>query len=185
MKFLDDADWEDEFAYTKALVDTAVTEEGASSSDTPVVKVNEEDPSPTKNMKLSAGNKEYDSVMKYLMGDIVDVEQQAEVSLEKEFEDYMKEGSTGTINPLVWWKCHAQKFPLLAELARTYLAVPATSVPSERAFSTTGMTVTKQRAALDSETVDALVFLNKNLRSNAPLLAKDVSPTHDKCENPV
>ena len=44
------------------------------------------------------------------------------------------------------------------------LAIPATSVPSGRAFSTAGLTITKQRAALESSTADTIIFLNKNLR---------------------
>ncbi len=57
------------------------------------------------------------------------------------------------------------KFPRLSTLAREYLAIPGTSVSSERAFSTCGLTLTKQRASLDSRTVDAIVFLNKNLKT--------------------
>jgi len=41
-------------------------------------------------------------------------------------------------HPLAWWKMHADEMPLLANVARKYLSVPATSVPSERMFSTSG-----------------------------------------------
>lgn len=67
-------------------------------------------------------------------------------------------------DPLIWWKENEWKLPLLANLARKYLCVPATSVPSERVFSTAGDIVSAQRAALDSDKVDMLIFLKKNMK---------------------
>ena len=43
------------------------------------------------------------------------------------------------------------------------LCIPATSAPSERAFSIGGNIVTCHRSALEPETVDRLVFLANNL----------------------
>ncbi|KAL2092740.1 hypothetical protein ACEWY4_012538 [Coilia grayii] len=69
---------------------------------------------------------------------------------------------------LEWWKAHQSEFPLLANLAKTYLCIPATSVPSERVFSTAGDIVRSERSVLSSEHVDQLIFLKKNLtRSTA------------------
>ena len=65
--------------------------------------------------------------------------------------------------PLEWWKENQPKYPLLAKLAKQYLCVPGTSVPSERVFSTAGDIVTAQRSSLTSEHVDQLLFLQKNL----------------------
>lgn len=67
-------------------------------------------------------------------------------------------------DPLKWWKHNEARFPNVAKLARRYLGVPATSVPSERVFSTAGDIVTAQRAALSGENVDVLIFLKKNLK---------------------
>ncbi|XP_044130797.1 E3 SUMO-protein ligase ZBED1-like [Bufo gargarizans] len=69
----------------------------------------------------------------------------------------------GEADPLEWWRLHQANFPRMASLAKKYLCIPATSAPSERAFSTSGNIVTRHRSALKPETVDKLVFLAKNL----------------------
>ena len=51
---------------------------------------------------------------------------------------------------------------MLSEVARSVLAVPATSVPSEKIFSKAGQIVSKRRASLKSNHVDMMIFLNKN-----------------------
>ena len=66
-------------------------------------------------------------------------------------------------NCLEWWKRNSSRFPAVAELAKQYLCIPATSVPSERIFSTAGLTITQQRSSLKPENADMLIFLNKNL----------------------
>ena len=63
-------------------------------------------------------------------------------------------------DPLKWWKDNATRFPTLAALAKSYLAVPATSTPSERLFSVAGNIVTKTRASLTAEHVKMRTFLH-------------------------
>ncbi|KAK9528502.1 hypothetical protein VZT92_012656 [Zoarces viviparus] len=67
-------------------------------------------------------------------------------------------------DPLVWWKSNECKYPHIAMMARRYLAVPGTLVPSERVFSTAGDIVTAKRSTLSPENVDILIFLKKNLK---------------------
>lgn len=67
-------------------------------------------------------------------------------------------------DPLLWWKTNESAYPLTAKLAKRYLAIPATSVPSERVFSTAGDIVTASRSALTAENVDKLIFLAKNMK---------------------
>lgn len=62
-----------------------------------------------------------------------------------------------------WWRKKSCQYPLLGKLAQCYLAIPGTSVPSERIFSTAGDVVTALRTNLKPKNVDMLVFLNKNL----------------------
>lgn len=64
--------------------------------------------------------------------------------------------------PLLWWKRNATRYSFLSKLARKYLCVTATSVPSERVFSVSGNVLTKERYFLSDEHVEQLVFLIKN-----------------------
>lgn len=66
-------------------------------------------------------------------------------------------------DPLAWWKSNECKYPHLAIKARRHLAVPGTSVPSERVFSTAGDIVTAKRSTLSPENVDMLIFLEKKI----------------------
>jgi len=52
------------------------------------------------------------------------------------------------------------RFPTLAQLAKTALCVPVTSVPCERLFSSAGYIVNKRRLSLDPSTVNMLVCLH-------------------------
>ena len=79
-----------------------------------------------------------------------------------EFMHYIAEPDTKE-HPLVWWKTMELVFPLLSTLARKYLCIPATSVPSERIFSTAGYLVNRHRASLHADTVDMLLCLHKNM----------------------
>ena len=58
---------------------------------------------------------------------------------------------------LEWWNRSKHRYPHLAKLAMNYLSIPATSVPSERAFSTVGHIVNEKRAYLLPENV-SMVF---------------------------
>ena len=66
-------------------------------------------------------------------------------------------------NPLDWWKDHHQQFPEVWKLAEGYLGIPATSAPSERAFSSSGNIVTLRRCRLKGNLVENCVIIQKNL----------------------
>lgn len=67
-------------------------------------------------------------------------------------------------NPLTWWHAHEKEFPILAVLARSYFAIPASSVPCEQLFSVAGNTVTKNRNSLAPEAAQATLCLRSWLR---------------------
>lgn len=79
-----------------------------------------------------------------------------------ELQSYLMEKGACDAKPLAWWKDNAGKYPKIAKVARKVLAVPATSVPSERVFSATGLLINKLRNRLASDLVDNIIFLNKN-----------------------
>ena len=66
-------------------------------------------------------------------------------------------------DPLNWWRIHEKRFNLLSQLAKKYLSIPGTSVPSERLFSKAGELVSIQRNRLKAKNVDKILFLNKNM----------------------
>ncbi|CAG4977728.1 unnamed protein product [Parnassius apollo] len=63
---------------------------------------------------------------------------------------------------LNYWQNKKKTFPLLSELARIMLAIPATSTPSERVFSIAGLTVTVKRSRLSPVRVNKIIFINDN-----------------------
>ena len=71
--------------------------------------------------------------------------------------------TTPDTDPLAWWKGESGRFPNLAHLARKYLTVCGTSVPSERIFSRAGC-ITNHRSRLTPENVDKFVFLANNMQ---------------------
>jgi hypothetical protein len=76
----------------------------------------------------------------------------------------LRDNTTGHFNcPLTWWKSHQYDYPYLAKMAMKLLAIPATSAPSERVFSTAGLTIAKDRSRLDSERANELVFLHDSI----------------------
>jgi hypothetical protein len=70
-----------------------------------------------------------------------------------------------SMNPFEWWTIRKTQFPNVAKLARKYLSIPGSSVPSERLFSDAGNQITAKRTRLDSKLAGKIMFLKRN--SNA------------------
>lgn len=61
--------------------------------------------------------------------------------------------------PLQWWKANELQFPKLARMAQDYMAIPATSVPSEQCFSISKNLITPNRNRLLGKTARACMCL--------------------------
>ena len=70
-----------------------------------------------------------------------------------------------TSSARVWWRENESRFPVLARVARRYLAAPCTSVASERLFSSAGQVYTDQRSRLAADKAEMIVFVKHNLRA--------------------
>ena len=95
-----------------------------------------------------------------------------------EYSEFIKE-TIRIPNPLNWWELSETRYPKLAILAKRYLCIPATSIPSERVFSVAGQTVSKLRASLDKDTVNEILFLHKHLKKTICNLLEDFPQTNE------
>ena len=117
---------------------------------------------------LPAPSSSSSSVLGNLLGDIYVARVEPAKSIQElaqlEVIQYKADLSIGLqACPLSWWGKNQDRFPIIARLAKSLLCVPATSVPSERVFSTAGDILTAQRASLKGKHVDMLIFLKKNM----------------------
>ncbi|GMF37947.1 unnamed protein product [Phytophthora fragariaefolia] len=71
---------------------------------------------------------------------------------------------TEDFDTLAWWSVNRATYPNISKLARKWLSAVATSVSSERAFSTSGNIVTAKRSSLAPDIVRDLVFIAENSR---------------------
>ena len=63
---------------------------------------------------------------------------------------------------LQYWAQASLRYPIIAQAARKYLCIPASSATSERNFSKLGHIVRARRARLSDEHVKELSFLSWN-----------------------
>ena len=80
--------------------------------------------------------------------------------IKSELEHYLDEDvwtKADGFDVLSWWKLNSPKYPTLACMARDLLAVPASTVASESAFSYSGRLVSPHRSRLHPTTIEALM----------------------------
>ena len=144
---------------------------GSTRSDTSTVNLTEDDDAAPPAKKAKKGlmsllddviNSKADDDEAALLSDT----ERKKVEVEREMNNYLSLDTSVLGNPLIWWRENQKHFPQLAKLAKKYLCVPATSVPSERAFSMAGHVVNEKRSSLLPENVNMLVFLSANLEVN-------------------
>ncbi|XP_066944608.1 E3 SUMO-protein ligase ZBED1-like [Macrobrachium rosenbergii] len=67
-------------------------------------------------------------------------------------------------DPLAWWKSREECLKVSSRLAKKYLGIVATSVPSERLFSQAGQLILDRRARIKPKNVNMVLFLNSYLK---------------------
>ena len=84
-----------------------------------------------------------------------------------ELDKYLEAETDPTSAPfdiLQYWKTSCTTYPILARMARDMLAVPASTVASESAFSSGEKVISAYRSRLTSKTVEALICLQDWIR---------------------
>ena len=92
------------------------------------------------------------------------VETNDEIQLYKRMQNLPIKTNNKFNCPLInFWKVNENKFPVLSQLARKYLIIPATSAPTERLFSTASLVISKKRSRLNPDVAGTQIFLSKIL----------------------
>ena len=84
--------------------------------------------------------------------------------IEREMNDFHSErmNSPPKTCSLQYWAQASLRYPIVAQAARKYLCIPASSATSERSFSKSGHTFRARRARLSDEHVKELSFWSWN-----------------------
>jgi len=65
-------------------------------------------------------------------------------------------------NVIDWWRINSRSLTRLSIVAMAILSFPASSAASERTFSVAGSTISQRRTALDSDTVEDILYVHSN-----------------------
>ena len=85
--------------------------------------------------------------------------------IEKDIEKYSSFSlAASDVDILQWWQKHEKILPILSQIAKQILTIPASSAKSERVFSTGGNIVTKKRNRLIPKHVETLIILKENMK---------------------
>ncbi|KAL5509144.1 hypothetical protein EMCRGX_G004454 [Ephydatia muelleri] len=84
-------------------------------------------------------------------------------TVQEEYDAWLRLSDVmASLDPLEWWKIHCTQFPTIGKLARKYLAIPASSAPSERVFSRAKLIQDRQRWSLLPQRLEASIMLKHN-----------------------
>ncbi|XP_072240295.1 E3 SUMO-protein ligase ZBED1-like isoform X2 [Leuresthes tenuis] len=109
------------------------------------------------------------SGMEFLLGDLFSsaprsTQSSVEESVDIEMSVFRADkGASLGVEPLQWWRTKAAQFPLLASVARAYLAAPAVAGNAAQDFVQEGARTTNgRRSNISPESLDAILFLHHN-----------------------
>lgn len=91
-----------------------------------------------------------------------------EHEIDEEVARYLRVSQQENADPLVWWRENQKDFPHTALLARTMLAVPASSAGAERVFKSLSLTLSQRRRRLRDRFAESIVFIHENRQHYAP-----------------
>ncbi len=102
-------------------------------------------------------------VLDYHEDDTFDTHKQAVLDELKRYRSFKLGDSLNDKScPLEFYKNNQAFFPNLSEVAPFFFCTPASSVPSECIFSTSGLLINKKRTRLNPLLAEELLFLKKN-----------------------
>ena len=78
------------------------------------------------------------------------------------YQQYILKKSERKKCPALWWEENKAMYPVLFQLSLKFLAIPATSAPSERIWSISVRYLTKLGSQLKPEIVASMIFLKEN-----------------------
>jgi hypothetical protein len=90
--------------------------------------------------------------------------------LDRYLEDETRIDNSTSI--LTYWNCNKSLYPDLARIAKRILTIPATNTSIERLFSDSGNIITDRRTRLDTDKINSLLFIKKNMR-----ILKEIYPS--------
>jgi hypothetical protein len=94
----------------------------------------------------------------------------------EESNHYLNDATAdGDVYPLDWWKLYIGRYPKLAQVAKAFLAIPATSAASERVFSKARLAMPWYRCRLASSTLRAIMCLRDSLEVNDPTFEEQIA----------
>ncbi|XP_037327391.2 uncharacterized protein LOC119217666 isoform X2 [Pungitius pungitius] len=109
------------------------------------------------------------SGMEFLLGDLFcsipkSKQSSVEVSVDMELSVFRADkGASLGVEPLQWWRTKAVQLPLLATVARAYLAAPAVAGSAAQDFAQDEALATyRKRANIPPESLDSILFLHHN-----------------------
>ena len=97
---------------------------------------------------------------------VLELDEEENVNVESltEVDHYLREPCVANDKSVLdWWLSKKDCYPVLFEMARVYLAIPASSAPSERVFSVGTLVLTDKRRQLQEGRVARLMFMKRNM----------------------
>ena len=93
-----------------------------------------------------------------------DCEEPFESEVQRWFKHHSMDIQQSSLDGCLWFKVNRTLYPRIELMACDYMGVAATSVPSECAFSQAGTVVSKRRALLGDDAVQAICELQSFLK---------------------